>query len=98
MISKIYINIKNKKIKLFKVFISIASKLDQNPKKFSTPGSQTTYYFKELDAAVHYNVTVQGLSQNKKLWFISGIFATTDISKFYKLNLTFLFYLKIYNY
>lgn len=69
------------KLILFKVFISVASKLDQNPKKFSTPGSQTTYHFKDLDSVVHYNVTVQGLSQNKKLWFISGIFATTDFSK-----------------
>ena len=59
--------------------ISVASELDQNPKKFSVPASELEYHFRELSPVTQYNVTVQGLQEGKRLWFISNIFPTTDI-------------------
>jgi hypothetical protein len=68
--------------------ISVASELDQNPKKFSVPASELEYHFRELSPVTQYNVTVQGLQEGKRLWFISNIFPTTDIG-----NPLFSFYL-----
>uniref|UniRef100_A0A915DKV5 Fibronectin type-III domain-containing protein n=1 Tax=Ditylenchus dipsaci TaxID=166011 RepID=A0A915DKV5_9BILA len=62
----------------YEVFISVASQLDKNPRQFTTPGSQTEYHFRQLEPVTSYNVTVHGLSQNSKLWFISSVFSTTD--------------------
>lgn len=64
----------------------MATKLDKNPKQYSTAGSQTEYHFRDLDSVTQYNVTVQGLQQNTKLWFISSNFATTDKGIIYCLN------------
>uniref|UniRef100_A0A0N4YQ20 Fibronectin type III domain protein n=1 Tax=Nippostrongylus brasiliensis TaxID=27835 RepID=A0A0N4YQ20_NIPBR len=69
------------KIDTYQLFISVASELDQNPKDFTTPGSQTDYHFRQLDSVTQYNVTVQGLSGSNKLWFISSVFATTDFAE-----------------
>uniref|UniRef100_A0A915B8J5 Fibronectin type-III domain-containing protein n=1 Tax=Parascaris univalens TaxID=6257 RepID=A0A915B8J5_PARUN len=63
------------------VNISVASALDQHPHEFRTPGSQNDYHFHGLDPVTHYNITVQGLSQGKRLWFISEVFATTDFAE-----------------
>ncbi|KJH44141.1 fibronectin type III domain protein [Dictyocaulus viviparus] len=69
------------KIDTYQLFISVASELDENPKQFSTPGSQTDYHFRQLNSVTQYNVTVQGLSEGNKLWFISSVFATTDFAE-----------------
>ncbi|KHJ91085.1 fibronectin type III domain protein [Oesophagostomum dentatum] len=69
------------KIDTYQLFISVASELDQHPKEFTTPGSQTDYHFRQLDSVTQYNVTVQGLSGGNKLWFISSVFATTDFAE-----------------
>uniref|UniRef100_A0AC35FY35 Fibronectin type-III domain-containing protein n=1 Tax=Panagrolaimus sp. PS1159 TaxID=55785 RepID=A0AC35FY35_9BILA len=46
--------------------------------KHEAPGRQTDYHFRSLNPVTQYNVTVQGLESGKKLWFISGVFSTTD--------------------
>ncbi|KIH52134.1 fibronectin type III domain protein, partial [Ancylostoma duodenale] len=63
------------------LFISVATELDQYPKEYTTPGSQTDYHFRQLNSVTQYNVTVQGLSGGNKLWFISSVFATTDFAE-----------------
>uniref|UniRef100_A0A7E4VM27 Fibronectin type III domain protein n=1 Tax=Panagrellus redivivus TaxID=6233 RepID=A0A7E4VM27_PANRE len=69
------------KIDKYEVFISVASEHDKNPKKSDVNGRQTDYHFKTLNPVTQYNVTVQGLEAGKKLWFISGVFATTDFAE-----------------
>uniref|UniRef100_A0A7I5E8R5 Fibronectin type III domain protein n=2 Tax=Haemonchus contortus TaxID=6289 RepID=A0A7I5E8R5_HAECO len=69
------------KIDTYQLFISVASELDQNPREYTTPGSQTDYHFRQLNSVTQYNVTVQGLSGSNKLWFISSVFATTDFAE-----------------
>ncbi|CAJ0598951.1 unnamed protein product [Cylicocyclus nassatus] len=69
------------KIDNYQLFISVASDIDQNPKMFTAPGSQTDYHFRQLEPVTQYNVTVQGLSGGNKLWFISSVFATTDFAE-----------------
>uniref|UniRef100_A0A914E274 Fibronectin type-III domain-containing protein n=1 Tax=Acrobeloides nanus TaxID=290746 RepID=A0A914E274_9BILA len=64
----------------YEVFIDVASELDQNPRRHETPGSQTELHFQGLKPVTPYNVTVQGSSEGKKLWFISAVFPTTDLS------------------
>uniref|UniRef100_A0A913IDA2 Fibronectin type-III domain-containing protein n=1 Tax=Strongyloides stercoralis TaxID=6248 RepID=A0A913IDA2_STRER len=68
-------------INKYELFISVASALDQSPKKNSVGGNQREFHFKGLKSVTVYNVTVQGLSDDKKLWFISGTFPTTDIGQ-----------------
>ncbi|CAD6188040.1 unnamed protein product [Caenorhabditis auriculariae] len=34
--------------------------------------------YQQLDSVTQYNVTVQGLSDSNRLWFISSVFSTTD--------------------
>uniref|UniRef100_A0AC35UE32 Protein-tyrosine-phosphatase n=1 Tax=Rhabditophanes sp. KR3021 TaxID=114890 RepID=A0AC35UE32_9BILA len=65
-------------INKYELFISVASSLDTNPKKHSASGTQREFHFRNLNAVTSYNVTVHGLSEDKKLWFISGTFLTTD--------------------
>jgi len=63
----------------YEVFITpFDGRADQQPRKYSTQASKTDYHFKGLQPLSNYNVSVQGLAQDKKLWFISGNFATTD--------------------
>uniref|UniRef100_A0A158P9A7 Fibronectin type III domain protein n=1 Tax=Angiostrongylus cantonensis TaxID=6313 RepID=A0A158P9A7_ANGCA len=50
-------------------------------KDFRFKISNFTYYFRQLNSVTQYNVTVQGLSANNKLWFISSVFATTDFAE-----------------
>uniref|UniRef100_A0A914QG08 Fibronectin type-III domain-containing protein n=1 Tax=Panagrolaimus davidi TaxID=227884 RepID=A0A914QG08_9BILA len=66
------------KIDKYELFISVASEHDKNPRKHEAPGRQTDYHFRSLNPVTQYNVTVQGLESGKKLWFISGVFSTTD--------------------
>ncbi|CAJ0941669.1 unnamed protein product, partial [Mesorhabditis belari] len=66
------------KIEKYDVYISVASVLDENPQMFSTSGRQTDYHFRNLDRVTHYNVTVKGQAGGQNLWFISGVFPTTD--------------------
>ena len=63
----------------YEVFISVATSLDQQPRRFETPGSQTEYHFKGLEPVTLYNVSVRGLQTGKSLWAISGNFPTTDM-------------------
>ncbi|ULU01578.1 hypothetical protein L3Y34_001716 [Caenorhabditis briggsae] len=69
------------KIDKYDLFISVASVLDQNPKKFDVSGHTTDYHFRNLDSVTQYNVTVQGTSEGNKLWFISSVFSTTDFAE-----------------
>ncbi|CAI4231782.1 unnamed protein product [Auanema sp. JU1783] len=69
------------KIDKYELFISVASVLDQNPKKYETPGRVYEYHFRGLEPVTQYNVTVHGLDENSKLWFISAVFATTDFAE-----------------
>uniref|UniRef100_A0A914BWZ1 Fibronectin type-III domain-containing protein n=1 Tax=Acrobeloides nanus TaxID=290746 RepID=A0A914BWZ1_9BILA len=64
----------------YEVFIGVATELDQNPRRHETPGSQTEYHFQGLKPVTPYNITVQGLSEGTKLWFISAVFPTTDFA------------------
>ncbi|CAB3401714.1 unnamed protein product [Caenorhabditis bovis] len=69
------------KIDTYDLFISVATELDQNPKKFEVSGHTTDYHFRDLDSVTQYNVTVQGKSEGNRLWFISSVFATTDFAE-----------------
>uniref|UniRef100_A0A8R1HV11 Fibronectin type-III domain-containing protein n=1 Tax=Caenorhabditis japonica TaxID=281687 RepID=A0A8R1HV11_CAEJA len=69
------------KIDKYFVYISVATVLDQNPKKFDVEAQTTDYHFRHLDSVTQYNVTVQGTSEGNKLWFISSVFATTDFAE-----------------
>ncbi|CAJ0579194.1 unnamed protein product, partial [Mesorhabditis spiculigera] len=66
------------KIQEYDVYISVASELDENPTKYTVNGRQTDYHFRSLDKVTLYNLTVQGRDSDRKLWFISGVFSTTD--------------------
>uniref|UniRef100_A0A914W0E7 Fibronectin type-III domain-containing protein n=1 Tax=Plectus sambesii TaxID=2011161 RepID=A0A914W0E7_9BILA len=69
------------KIDTYKVYISVAHEIDQSPKEYSVAGTVTDYHFRNLEPTTPYNVTIQGLTGDNKLWFISGVFDTTDIVK-----------------
>uniref|UniRef100_A0AC34QKY1 Fibronectin type-III domain-containing protein n=1 Tax=Panagrolaimus sp. JU765 TaxID=591449 RepID=A0AC34QKY1_9BILA len=69
------------KIDKYEVYISVATDLDQNPRKYETSGRQTDYHFKGLQQVTQYNVTVQGKEGAKRLWFISGVFSTTEFAE-----------------
>ncbi|CAG9530835.1 unnamed protein product [Cercopithifilaria johnstoni] len=60
------------------VDISLASSSDEHPKQFTVHGGQNDYHFHGLEPATHYNITVQGLSEGKRMWFITEVFPTTD--------------------
>ncbi|EJD74869.1 hypothetical protein LOAG_17881 [Loa loa] len=60
------------------VNISLASSLDKHPKQFTVRGEQNSYHFRGLEPATHYNITIQGLSEGKRMWFITEVFSTTD--------------------
>lgn len=70
------------KISQYKVSISVATDLDQ-PVNEQTVGADTTdMHFRSLESVTKYNITVHGLTADKKfLWFISGVFDTTDKGK-----------------
>lgn len=72
-----------KEIDTYKVYISVAHEIDQSPKEYTVTGSVTDYHFRNLEPTTPYNITVQGLKGDHKLWFISGVFPTTDICAFY---------------
>lgn len=61
------------------MYISVAHEIDQNPKEFSVRGDVIDYHFRGLEPTTPYNVTVQGLKGDTKLWFITSVFDTTDI-------------------
>ncbi|CAI5445350.1 unnamed protein product [Caenorhabditis angaria] len=69
------------KIDRYNLSISVASSLDQNPKKFDTPGSVTEFHFRDLNSVTQYNITVHGHKEGKPLWFISSVFSTTDFAE-----------------
>uniref|UniRef100_A0A915Q6K3 Fibronectin type-III domain-containing protein n=1 Tax=Setaria digitata TaxID=48799 RepID=A0A915Q6K3_9BILA len=60
------------------VSISLASSLDKHPKQFTVRGEQNDYHFHDLEPITHYNITIQGLSEGKRMWFITEVFSTTD--------------------
>ncbi|VDN93409.1 unnamed protein product [Brugia pahangi] len=60
------------------VSISLASSFDKHPKQFTVRGEQNDYHFRGLEPATHYNITIQGLSESKRMWFITEVFSTTD--------------------
>ncbi|MCP9258787.1 hypothetical protein DINM_001788 [Dirofilaria immitis] len=54
------------------------SLVDKQPKQFTVRGEQNDYHFRGLEPATYYNITVQGLSEGKRMWFITEVFSTTD--------------------
>ncbi|KAI6240848.1 hypothetical protein M3Y99_00392200 [Aphelenchoides fujianensis] len=58
----------------YNVFIS---RLNENARAYSTPGTQTDYHFRNLEPNTLYNVTVRGTAGGKPVWLISENFATT---------------------
>jgi hypothetical protein len=67
------------KIDTYKVYISVAHVMDQSLKEYKVTSNITNYHFHTLELTTPYNVTIQGLTGDNKLWFISGVFNTTDI-------------------
>lgn len=62
----------------FQVSILSTGALDQHPKQFTVDGEQNDYHFRDLEPATHYNITVEGVSEGKRMWFITEVFPTTD--------------------
>lgn len=63
------------------MFISpVVHAVEQQPQQDETPPLQRDYHFKKLTPLTRYNVSVQGISQDTRLWFISNVFSTTDFA------------------
>ncbi|VDN03313.1 unnamed protein product [Thelazia callipaeda] len=60
------------------VNISSVSAFGEHPRQFLVHSGQNDFHFRNLESASHYNITVQGLSQGKRIWHISEVFSTTD--------------------
>lgn len=66
---------------LLKVFIRPAMGLSsQILQRHEVPASQLDFHFKGLQPVTQYNVTVHGMGTGKRLWPISNVFSTTDIT------------------